>query len=60
MKAQIGYSRKVQTRQYENLTISYQIEFDTEQQTAESAFFEVSQFVKDKLEQELHSMGVTN
>jgi hypothetical protein len=49
MKGQVSFSRKVCTAQYENMSIGYQLEFDTEENSPCDVFDAVRRFVEDKI-----------
>ena len=58
MICQLSYARKVRTRDYENISIGYQIEFDNKVRNADEVYTELVGFVEDKISQRLHEMGL--
>ena len=59
MKDEIGYSRKVCTQPYENMTVSYQRQFDSTRESADNVFEEVKDFVESKIKTLLAEMVIT-
>ena len=59
MKFQVGYSRKVcSPKQYENLSISFQLEADDNDTDWESAYYMCRDFVEDKIEERLKELEI--
>ncbi len=57
-KFSVSYSRKVQTKQYENMTIFLTEEFDTDEVSHDYAFSKVRATVEKWIAEELRTMGV--
>jgi len=57
-KFSVSYSRKVQTKQYENMTIFLTEEFDTDEVSQDYAFSQVRATVERWITEELQAMGV--
>ena len=57
-KFSIAYARKVQTIQYENITIGLTAEFDDKDTTHDGAFSLVREKVNQWIEQDLIMMGL--
>jgi len=57
-KFSVSYSRKVQTKQYENMTIFLTEEFDTDEVSQDYAFSQVRATVERWITEELKAMGV--
>jgi len=57
-KAQISYSRKVQTIPYENISINYSREFDEADENVYDVFREIRDFVNDMLVDEFERMRI--
>jgi len=57
-KFSISYSRKVQTRKYENVTISLTREFDEDETPYDHAFMEVRSKVDAWIKAELRILGL--
>jgi len=58
MKFSISYARKVQTVQFENITVTLTREFDEDEISPDYAFKEVRDKVNLWLNNELKSMGL--
>ncbi|GAI49844.1 unnamed protein product [marine sediment metagenome] len=57
-KFEVSYSRKKQTLQYENITITLTAEFDDKDVTYDGAFSLVREKVNQWIEQELIMLGL--
>lgn len=57
-KFEVSYSRKVQTIQFENLSVGLQGEFDDEDITYDAAFSLIREKVNQWVEQELIMLGL--
>ena len=57
-KAQLSYSRKVQTIPYENIAINYGLEFDDEEENVYDVFREIRDFVNDMLADEFQRLKI--
>ena len=57
-KFSVSYSKKVQTKQYENMTIFLTEEFDTDEVSHDYAFAKVRTKVEQWIVEELQSMGI--
>ena len=57
-KFSVSYSKKVQTKQYENMTIFLTEEFDTDEVSHDYAFAKVRAKVEQWIVEELQAMGV--
>ena len=59
MKRQVSFSRKVCTaREYENMSIGYQLEFDDTEMSVDNAFALCRKVVEDQMKQVLYEMEV--
>ncbi|GAG90278.1 unnamed protein product [marine sediment metagenome] len=57
-KFEISYSRKVQTLQYENITVTLTKEFDDKDIKYDAAFSQVREKVNEWIENELIMLGL--
>ena len=59
MKFQVSYSRKINTGNYQNMSIGHTIEFDSQDHMkCDEMFNKCVKFVEDKIDQQLHVLGV--
>lgn len=59
VKFSITYARKVQTTQYENMTVELTAEFDDEETPRDYAWKQVRDKVHEWINNELESMGLS-
>lgn len=57
-KFSVSYSRKVQTKAYENMTIFLTNEFDTDETSHDDAFSQTRDTVEKWIKEELQSLGI--